>query len=36
MATSRGGARTARPVFYPTSDGKPMAATDLHRSEMAP
>ncbi len=26
--------RTARPVDYPTSDGKPMAETDLHRDEV--
>jgi Uma2 family endonuclease len=26
--------RTTRPVDYPTSDGKPMAETDLHRQDM--
>lgn len=26
--------RPARPVDYPTSDGKPMAETDLHREDM--
>jgi Uma2 family endonuclease len=26
--------RKARPVEYPTSDGKPMAETDLHRQDM--
>jgi Uma2 family endonuclease len=30
----RSAARTSRPVEYPTSDGKPMAETDLHREEM--
>src|SRR4051794_6365212 len=26
--------RLVRPVDYPTSDGKPMAETDLHRQDM--
>src|SRR4051794_14960222 len=26
--------RTTRPVDYPSSDGKPMAETDLHRQDM--
>jgi Uma2 family endonuclease len=30
----RSAARTTRPVEYPTSDGKPMAETDLHREDM--
>ena len=33
MATTRRSA-TKRPVEYPTSDGKPMAETDVHRKDM--
>jgi len=33
MATTRR-TKTPRPVEYPTSDGKPMAETDVHRQDM--
>ena len=33
MSTARR-SRATRPVNYPTSDGKPMAETDLHRQDM--